>query len=223
VTGIGEGGFTTPAPLPFLAHPVRARRVCASLPPQRRRVPGHGSRDAILVLVAEAPGRFGADRTGVPFSGDRSGPFLRELIAGLGLDAGRDVYLTNVVKCNPRDERGNNRSLGRRIAEPGLPSPHRLIRTVGRPGGTGKLGHAAQNDSFDCCLALSDRSWGGKLPEPRGVNPACFTGSESRLRPGRPPPAAGRAPMRRRDRPGAGRAGRSSPPGQRTRRCRKRG
>jgi uracil-DNA glycosylase family 4 len=80
------------------------------MPPDRRRVPGHGPARASLVLVGEAPGRFGADRTGIPFSGDRSGAFLRELIAELGLDAERDVYITNVVKCNPRDERGHNRA-----------------------------------------------------------------------------------------------------------------
>jgi uracil-DNA glycosylase family 4 len=80
------------------------------MPPERRRVPGQGPEGAVLAMVGEAPGRFGADRTGVPFSGDRSGQFLRELIAELGLDAERDVYITNIVKCNPRDERGNNRT-----------------------------------------------------------------------------------------------------------------
>jgi uracil-DNA glycosylase family 4 len=80
------------------------------MPPGRRRVPGHGSPEPVLAFVGEAPGRFGGDRTGVPFSGDRSGQFLRELIAELGLDVERDVYITNVVKCNPRDERGNNRT-----------------------------------------------------------------------------------------------------------------
>jgi uracil-DNA glycosylase family 4 len=80
------------------------------MPPERRRVPGHGPAEAVLVFVGEAPGRFGADRTGVPFSGDRSGRFLRELIVELGLDVERDVYITNVVKCNPRDDRGNNRA-----------------------------------------------------------------------------------------------------------------
>jgi uracil DNA glycosylase superfamily protein len=93
-----------------LAERVTACRACPSMPPERRRVPGHGPSEAVLALVGEAPGRFGADRTGVPFSGDRSGAFLRELIAELGLDADRDVYITNVVKCNPRDERGNNRA-----------------------------------------------------------------------------------------------------------------
>jgi uracil-DNA glycosylase len=96
--------------LASLARCITGCRDCPSMPPERRRVPGHGPADAALVLVGEAPGRFGADRTGVPFSGDRSGKLLRELIAELGLDAERDVYITNVVKCNPRDDRGNNRA-----------------------------------------------------------------------------------------------------------------
>jgi uracil-DNA glycosylase family 4 len=96
--------------LTCLAGRVCACRACPSMPPERRRVPGHGPVEAKVAFVGEAPGRFGADRTGVPFSGDRSGAFLRELIAELGLDAERDVYITNVVKCNPRDNRGNNRA-----------------------------------------------------------------------------------------------------------------
>jgi uracil-DNA glycosylase len=99
--------------LPCLVRRVLACRACPSMPPERRRVPGHGPAEPVLVFVGEAPGRFGADRTGMPFSGDRSGQFLRELIAELGLDAERDVYITNVVKCNPRDDRGNNRAPSR--------------------------------------------------------------------------------------------------------------
>jgi DNA polymerase len=79
------------------------------MPPERRRVPGWGVADPLVMFVGEAPGRFGADRTGVPFLGDRSGRFLRELMAELGLSTECNAYITNVVKCNPRDERGNNR------------------------------------------------------------------------------------------------------------------
>jgi uracil-DNA glycosylase len=97
-------------PLKILAERITACRTCPSMPPERRRVPGHGPADPVILFVGEAPGRLGADRTGIPFSGDRSGSFLRELIGELGLDAERDVTLTNIVKCNPRDDRGNNRA-----------------------------------------------------------------------------------------------------------------
>ncbi len=61
---------------------------------------------ADLVFVGIAPGRFGGDRTGVPFSGDRSGSMLRAMIRRAGL---RRVFITNLVRCNPRDEAGRNR------------------------------------------------------------------------------------------------------------------
>ena len=50
--------------------------------------------------------RLGGDRTGIPFSGDRSGTLLRLMIARANL--GR-VFITNLVRCNPRDGRGRNR------------------------------------------------------------------------------------------------------------------
>jgi uracil-DNA glycosylase family 4 len=71
-----------------------------------RVVPGAGAVGAAVAFVGIAPGRFGGDRTGVPFSGDRSGRLLREMIAAAGL---RDVFITNLVRCNPRDDRGRNR------------------------------------------------------------------------------------------------------------------
>jgi len=69
-------------------------------------VPGHGAAPATIAFVGLAPGRFGGDRTGIPFSGDRSGDLLRRMIARA--DLGR-VFITNVVRCNPRDARGRNR------------------------------------------------------------------------------------------------------------------
>ncbi len=64
---------------------------------------------AAVAFVGIAPGRFGGDRTGTPFSGDRSGRLLREMIARAGLDR---VFITNLVRCNPRDARGRNRDPG---------------------------------------------------------------------------------------------------------------
>jgi uracil-DNA glycosylase family 4 len=69
--------------------------------------PANGSIDADILFVAEAPGRFGAGRTGIPFSGDKSGDNFEALIAHIGLTR-RDIFITNAVLCNPL-ENGNNR------------------------------------------------------------------------------------------------------------------
>ncbi|CAI2717777.1 uracil-DNA glycosylase [Nitrospina watsonii] len=67
----------------------------------------NGNLDAHIVFVAEAPGRFGAARTGIPFSGDQSGRNFETLLAHIGLTRD-DVFITNAVLCNPL-ENGNNR------------------------------------------------------------------------------------------------------------------
>jgi len=74
-------------------------------------VPGQGAAPARIAFVGLAPGRLGADRTGIPFSGDRSGKLLRQMIASAGL---RSPFITNVVRCNPRDARGRNRNPSKR-------------------------------------------------------------------------------------------------------------
>lgn len=71
-----------------------------------RVVPGDGAVPATVAFVGIAPGRLGGDRTGVPFSGDRSGKLLRRMIARSRLER---VFITNLVRCNPRDARGRNR------------------------------------------------------------------------------------------------------------------
>lgn len=69
-------------------------------------MPGDGAVPALVAFVGLAPGRFGGDRTGIPFSGDRSGELLRRMIARNRLER---VFITNLVRCNPRDPRGRNR------------------------------------------------------------------------------------------------------------------
>jgi uracil-DNA glycosylase family 4 len=69
-------------------------------------VPGDGAIPADVAFVGLAPGRFGGDRTGIPFSGDRSGDLLRLMIQRAGLQR---VFITNLVRCNPQDTKGRNR------------------------------------------------------------------------------------------------------------------
>jgi DNA polymerase len=80
---------------------------CPSLVLCRSRVvPGHGAAPAAVAFIGLAPGRFGGDRTGIPFTGDRSGDLLHRMIHRARL---RRVFITNLVRCNPRDARGRNR------------------------------------------------------------------------------------------------------------------
>lgn len=74
----------------------------------------NGSPGAEVMFVGEAPGRLGADRTSVPFHGDVAGDNFEKLLALSGL-ARRDVFITNAVLCNPRDEKGNNAPPSRRV------------------------------------------------------------------------------------------------------------
>ena len=67
----------------------------------------NGPYDAKIMFVGEAPGRLGADRTNVPFHGDKAGDNFEHLIELAGLTR-REIFVTNAVLCNPRDERGNN-------------------------------------------------------------------------------------------------------------------
>jgi uracil-DNA glycosylase len=63
---------------------------------------GQGDPRADLMFVGEAPG-FHEDRQGVPFVGP-SGQLLNRLLEGIGLRRD-DVYIANVVKSRPPDNR----------------------------------------------------------------------------------------------------------------------
>lgn len=63
---------------------------------------GVGNPAARIVLVGEAPGRD-EDVQGIPFVG-RAGQLLDQLLAEIGLQRG-DVYICNVLKCRPPNNR----------------------------------------------------------------------------------------------------------------------
>ncbi len=93
---------------------------CPALVANRRCiVHGYGPRDASVVFVGEAPGYKGGDLTGVPFTRDRSGTRLQQLLIELGLSAEADprveqprlhCFVTNVVRCNPPANRTPTRA-----------------------------------------------------------------------------------------------------------------
>ncbi len=63
---------------------------------------GDGNPKARLVFVGEAPGAD-EDKQGLPFVG-RAGKLLTQMIEAMGLQR-LDVYICNVVKCRPPDNR----------------------------------------------------------------------------------------------------------------------
>jgi uracil-DNA glycosylase family 4 len=65
-------------------------------------VPGEGNPHAKLLFIGEGPG-FHEDKQGRPFVGP-SGQFLEELLKSIGLKRS-DVFITNVVKCRPPENR----------------------------------------------------------------------------------------------------------------------
>ena len=75
---------------------------CALSETRSRVVFGSGNPDAELMLVGEAPG-FQEDQGGAPFAG-QAGELLERLLEGIGFHRD-DVYLANVLKCRPPQNR----------------------------------------------------------------------------------------------------------------------
>ncbi|HEV3312763.1 MAG TPA: uracil-DNA glycosylase, partial [Chloroflexota bacterium] len=65
-------------------------------------VPGEGATHAEVMFIGEGPG-FNEDQQGRPFVG-RAGQFLDQLIQLIELRRS-DVFITNVVKCRPPQNR----------------------------------------------------------------------------------------------------------------------
>jgi len=85
-----------------IANEVKACRKCGLWRTRRNAVPGEGSLDASILFVGEAPGYL-EDVKGRPFVG-AAGKLLDTLLAEINLSRGL-VYITNVVKCRPPENR----------------------------------------------------------------------------------------------------------------------
>jgi uracil-DNA glycosylase family 4 len=112
---------------------VAACTACVLHKSRTHPVPGEGPGDAEVMFIGEGPG-FHEDQQGRPFVGP-SGQLLEKLLATIGLTR-EQVYIANVIKCRPPNNRDPLPSeitacahyLDRQIA---LIDP-RLIVTLGR-------------------------------------------------------------------------------------------
>jgi len=90
------------AALDAIADEVRTCTRCRLHEGRTKAVPGEGDPDTEVVFVGEGPG-FNEDREGRPFVG-RAGGMLVRLLGSVGWQR-EDVFITNVVKCRPPDNR----------------------------------------------------------------------------------------------------------------------
>lgn len=88
--------------LAALSANVAACQSCALAKTRTQTVFARGNPNAKLFIVGEAPG-FYEDKQGKPFVG-RAGKLLDSMLQSIGLDE-TQVYIANVLKCRPPDNR----------------------------------------------------------------------------------------------------------------------
>jgi len=85
-----------------ISSEVRICTRCDLYKERKIAVPGEGPADARVMFIGEGPGAQ-EDLTGRPFVGS-AGKLLTELLGSIGLDRS-SVFITNIVKCRPPNNR----------------------------------------------------------------------------------------------------------------------
>jgi DNA polymerase len=86
-----------------LTQAIRECRACGLCARRRQAVPGIGDQRADWLFVGEGPGAE-EDARGEPFVG-QAGKLLDNMLAAIGLERNRNVYIANAVKCRPEGNR----------------------------------------------------------------------------------------------------------------------
>jgi uracil-DNA glycosylase family 4 len=136
-------------------------------------VPAFGDADAWLAIVGLAPGKYGANRTGRPFTGDYAGELLYSTLLKFGLATGEyraspgdglqltGAVILNAVKCLPPANKPEPREIATcrnyfEAALASLPKVRVLValgqiahvaaaRALGLPPSSTRFGHGAEN------------------------------------------------------------------------------
>ena len=110
--GAAEAGAAAPAdrlariarlPWTDFAADVEGCTACGLCRTRKQTVPGVGDTAAEWLFVGEAPGAE-EDARGEPFVG-QAGRLLDNMLASLGMSRERNVYIANVLKCRPPNNR----------------------------------------------------------------------------------------------------------------------
>ena len=93
---------TTLSSLEIIAQAVHDCTACPLAAGRLTAVPGSGNPQSDILFIGEGPGQK-EDEQGVPFVG-AAGKFLDEMLSAIKLTLA-DVFVTNVVKCRPPQNR----------------------------------------------------------------------------------------------------------------------
>ncbi len=102
LTKVSDKGATKRGQLLSLHEEIMSCKRCPLAKTRTIPVPGEGSLSAELMFVGEAPG-VDEDLQGRPFVG-RAGQLLTKIIEAMNFRR-EQVFITNVVKCRPPDNR----------------------------------------------------------------------------------------------------------------------
>ena len=94
-----------PSSLEIIQHDIKICKKCELCNTRNNAVPGIGDKNADVVFIGEAPGK-NEDLHGEPFIGT-AGKRLDDALENAGL-ARSNVYITNIVKCRPPNNRVPN-------------------------------------------------------------------------------------------------------------------
>lgn len=101
--GAAAGAVTDAGGWEGLESEIRACTRCALHTSRIQGVPGVGDRHAQWLIVGEAPGAE-EDKCGEPFVG-QAGKLLDAMLAAIALKRGENVYIANVLKSRPPQNR----------------------------------------------------------------------------------------------------------------------
>ena len=86
-----------------LEHACMQCRTCSLCNTRHHVVFGVGNRNAEVLFIGEGPGE-NEDLQGEPFVG-RGGQLLDKMLNAIDLDRNRNIYIANIVKCRPPQNR----------------------------------------------------------------------------------------------------------------------
>ncbi len=90
-----------------LAKKIKDCQKCPLSQTRKKAVPGEGSHNSIVMFVGEAPGGD-EDREGLPFIG-RAGQLFTRILQSVQIER-KEVFITNIVKCRPPENRNPNKN-----------------------------------------------------------------------------------------------------------------